>query len=80
MYFLGPLNPGSTRQIFVVDIIGTKIEFLPLVPQAAYVSKDDGDGNGIIDMFLLHSTQELQSLSFDTTSTNKYDPRRLEIA
>ena len=78
MYFLGPLNPSSTRTVFVVDILGPKIEFLPLNNLlAAYITKDDADGNGIVDMFILHESNELHSLSFDETSTNVYDPRRL---
>ncbi len=78
LYFLGPLNPGSPRTVFIVDLLGPKIEFLPLNnPLAAYVTKDDANGNGITDMFMLYETQELHSLSFDETSTNVYDPRRL---
>jgi hypothetical protein len=78
MYFLGPLNPSSTRSIFIVDLLGPKIEFLPLNDKvAAYVTKNDADGNGIVDLFMLQETQSLDSLSFDETSTNAYDPRRL---
>jgi len=78
LYFLGPLNPSSIRTVFIVDLLGPKIEFLPLNNlNAAYVTKNDADGNGIVDMFMMHDDLELHSLSFDETSTNVYDPRLL---
>lgn len=77
MWFLGPLNPDQVRRIVVVDIVGNKIEFLPLTPMAAWVDRADLDGNGLIDHIELSNTASLRSLSFDETSANSYTSREV---
>lgn len=78
MWFIGPLNPGSNRSVTIVDLIGTKIEFLPLNPLGAQITRQDLDGNGITDHVELHESRSLRSLSFDETSSNAYTPRQID--
>ena len=78
MWFLGPLNPGTDREIILVDLVGNKIEFLTLGPPAAHISRADMDGNGLIDHVELWDTSTLRAMSFDETSSNSYTPRQLD--
>lgn len=77
MWFIGPLNAGSTRDVVLVDLVGNKIEFLTLNPPAAHIGRADMDGNGLIDHVELWDSASLRSMSFDETSSNSYTPRQL---
>lgn len=79
LYFLGPLNPSGPRSVVVVDLLGQKISFLSLSLLGAYADIADLDGNGLVELVTLQSTENLNALIFDQTSNNTYLPSVVEL-
>lgn len=78
LWIYGPRTPGVARSVYLVDLKGQHIEYVPYNPVAAYLTRADGDGNEVLDLFAAHEDNTLHSLSYDLTSTGTYRPRRLE--
>jgi len=58
-----PRVEGESREILVMDLLGSTIEYLSRTPTSAYLDYADGNGDGMMNLFTLSEVEGEPSIS-----------------